>query len=762
MKGFWHLPAIAIVASFISIISESFFTLIIYFCWILYLFFQKRLKPIHTFVTLTFLFLSFFFIPRLDFLIENNDLLNESTLQTKITSPPLITNKYLRLIVTEVKSKDKIIIYYFFNDEKHDKKNLKSFKYGATCIINSSLRIPEKNTNPGQFNYQKYLLQQGISFESILESLDQITCSGSNLLSIIFSIRNNLLQFTTKLLSVNTASWLNALVLGDSSLLEDEVQELFNRWSISHILAISGLHVGLVTGLLYTMLVRFSITTKETAQWIIIVFLPIYALLAGGAPSVLRASVMGTIFLLLAKGKIKLSALDVLSITFISLVFFDAYILYHVGFQFSFLVTFGLLLSRNWFNDTKSPFWQLVKISFISQMIVIPLQLQYFYFFQPLSVIINSIIVPYFSLFVIPAMFLLLLFSPLFPKFALIFDNIFSKIHTIVLHILDLFDATFHYPWVIGTISKEVFFLYYVLLFFFMIYLERKKKIQSLYFGTALVVLLIIISLIPYLSSKGYVTMLDIGQGDAYVIELPYRKGTVLIDAGATFSFEDFEPSKKNFTQIIQPYFYSRGIPTIDSIIITHEDLDHNGSVFFILEEMKVKEVIVSQYYEFSEREISAIVRNKVKVKRVKEGDVFFIKNYPFKVLSPSRNYGNSNDNSLVVMTTLGERNWLFTGDISKEVEREILSKYGAIKIDVIKIAHHGSKTSTDELFIENTKPKYSLISVGRNNRFGHPAKEVLETLQNTKIFRTDIHGAVQYIFHRGKGSFKTYLQKPP
>ena len=122
MKGFWHLPAIAIVASFISIISESFFTLIIYFCWILYLFFQKRLKPIHTFVTLTFLFLSFFFIPRLDFLIENNDLLNESTLQTKITSPPLITNKYLRLIVTEVKSKEKIIIYYFFNDEKHDKK----------------------------------------------------------------------------------------------------------------------------------------------------------------------------------------------------------------------------------------------------------------------------------------------------------------------------------------------------------------------------------------------------------------------------------------------------------------------------------------------------------------------------------------------------------------------------------------------------------------------------------------------------------------
>src|SRR5699024_8151850 len=248
---------------------------------------------------------------------------------------------------------------------------------------------------------------------------------------------------------------------------------------LSHILAISGLHVGLVVGLIYLSLVKFGITTKEKAQFIIILFLPFYALLAGGAPSVWRASLMGLSFLILSKFQIKYPPTDIISIIFISLVAFDPYIIYHVGFQFSFLVTFGLLLSSKWLSQTNSSFWQIMKISFVSQMMIIPLQLHYFYFFQPLSILINTIVVPYFSIFVIPFMFILLILSATLPKIALVFDSIFVPLHTFFIELLVYFDKIFNQPWIIGLPSLGISFFYYILFFLFMKILEGKEKKKS-------------------------------------------------------------------------------------------------------------------------------------------------------------------------------------------------------------------------------------------------------------------------------------------
>src|SRR5699024_9497534 len=154
------------------------------------------------------------------------------------------------------------------------------------------LEHPPLGRNPGQFDFQTYLLQQGITYQLILQSLDDIDCKGSSFLGRFSTMRANLINHINRTFILETGAWVLVLVLGDDSFINEDITDLFQRWSLSHILAISGLHVGLVVALVYFMLIKLNIVTKEKAQLLMILFLPIYALLAGGAPSVWRASTM--------------------------------------------------------------------------------------------------------------------------------------------------------------------------------------------------------------------------------------------------------------------------------------------------------------------------------------------------------------------------------------------------------------------------------------------------------------------------------------
>src|SRR5699024_6059433 len=201
---------------------------------------------------------------------------------------------------------------------------------------------------PGQFDYALYLAKQNITAEMTIASLDDCICSGSSSLSKIDSLRENMQRTLIETYEHITYAWMNGLIFGDDSLISEENIELFRRWNLSHLLAISGLHVGLIITILYFLLVKTGIVTKEKAQLLIMLFLPIYALIAGGEPSVLRASVMALLVMIFLKMKIKMGITDVISLVFILFVLLDKYIIYHVGFQLSFLVSFGLIISKRW------------------------------------------------------------------------------------------------------------------------------------------------------------------------------------------------------------------------------------------------------------------------------------------------------------------------------------------------------------------------------------------------------------------------------
>ena len=269
-------------------------------------------------------------------------------------------------------------------------------------------------------------------------------------------------------------------------------------------------------------------------------------------------------------------------------------------------------------------------------------------------------------------------------------------------------------------------------------------------------------------SREGEVTFLDVGQGDSIFIKLPYGKGTYLIDTGGNqiFGKEQWQKKQRPYEvgrDRVVPFLKSKGISTLDKLIITHGDLDHAGGAMAIMNELNVKELVLPDTVKKSELETKLLQQASVKginVRFVRKGDQWKSGEHTFKILSPIQDsLENGNNGSIVLYSEIGGLRWLFTGDLEEDGEKKMLKESGHFTIDVLKVGHHGSKTSTTDLFLEGLSPKIAIISVGENNRFKHPNQEVLERLEKRqiKILRTDRSGAISYMFENKTGTFWVY-----
>ena len=230
----------------------------------------------------------------------------------------------------------------------------------------------------------------------------------------------------------------------------------------------------------------------------------------------------------------------------------------------------------------------------------------------------------------------------------------------------------------------------------------------------------------PYYNMKGQVVMIDVGQGDCFFIQQPYARGNVLIDTGG------LQKSDLATSRLI-PYLQSQGVFYLDAIFISHEDYDHCGALASLKEHFKVKKVL----YDFKKKKIGDLV---------------------FKNLALDKYYTNSNDRSSIIYVTINHLNYLFTGDISKEVESDLYQTYHHLDVDVLKVAHHGSSSSSSEDLFKMIDPKVALISVGKNNRYRHPSYLTLKRLEayGVKIYRSDLQGMVKIVYYGGKNYIMT------
>ena len=241
--------------------------------------------------------------------------------------------------------------------------------------------------------------------------------------------------------------------------------------------------------------------------------------------------------------------------------------------------------------------------------------------------------------------------------------------------------------------------------------------------------------------------MIDVAQGDSTFIRYPHNKLNILIDTGGNYQYET--------AKTIITYLKSINVKKLDYLILTHGDYDHMGEAINLVNNFRVEKVIFNcgEFNELEQGLIKVLDKKKIpyysciKELNIDDNKLYFLNN---------KDYGNENDNSNVIYFNNNNYKFLFMGDAGVEGEQDLIEKYNLKDIDVLKVGHHGSKTSSSKKFINQINPKYSIISVGKNNRYGHPNDGVLDNLEDSKIYRTDQDGSIMFKIKNNKLKIET------
>jgi competence protein ComEC len=723
----------------------------------------------------------------------------------KVVTNPEIDGNQLKMIIQTVK-KEKVYLTYKIRSED-EKNTLNVLASRSVCQFEVNLHRPQPANNYNSFDFQKHLYYQHIHWIAKAKKINLSSCksNGLGIIDNLYLIRDKGIEVLESGFPSPINGYSLALIFGERKLLAKSTIDAYQQLGLIHILAISGMHVGLICAFFYYIGIRIGIT-KEKIILMLMGLIPLYCLLAGATPSVIRASIMTMLLLLKLKFKFRwFSVLDLISIAFILMILVNPYYVFNVGFQLSFAVSVSLILSSKLIlKRFTHPILQLLSVSTVAQICSTPIILFHFYQFSFISIILNLLYVPVISLLVLPICIILFLFHITLPKISIVFIQFFNYF----VHFLDQIALYFsqiewHYV-VLGKPSNGLLLLYTISIFYLLVRIEHPQtnlktllwkdadfrevvgeppqrfspvwshlsrysciaNISTLFFNrsqfkvliTAFLPFFVVLSLdrlLPYVNPFGEVTVMDVGQGDCIVVELPFRREVYLIDTGGaiTYNIEKWKVQKEQISiaeRVLIPYLKSKGINKINKIFLTHPDMDHIGEAITLLRHLEVEEINLPGYRQITKVEqkiVEVAKKRNVMVQTIRGEQQWNVNGIPFMILSPTRSYHNKNDSSIVLLTMFGKRTWLFTGDIEEEAERTLISNYPNLKVDVLKVAHHGSNTSTKQFFLDKITPKFAIFSVGRNNHYGHPHVDVVNRLENVRILRTDQNGAIRYRF---------------
>ena len=638
---------------------------------------------------------------------------NDSTFEGNILSIKKYDTK-TTLIIKEKNKTEKILVNYY---EKIDKINL-----GDKVKIKGTLKLPSKNTVPNLFNYRKYLNNNNIYYILTASEITKI----KNNTKILTHYKNKLQKYINR---KKAHTYLNIFILSNKNDLDKEVLNSYQVNGLSHLFSISGMHITLLLGTILKLLDKVSYNRYYKYIFLIIILI-IYMYLTDFTPSILRSGIM---FILLTLNKLfnfKIKTKNIIMLTFIIIVLINPYYIYNLGFQLSYLISFYLIIFAHIINKHKNYFKKLFITSLISFLVSFPIIISNYYQVNLLSILINLLFVPIISYIVLPLAFITLIL-PTDSLLILTMD---------ILEGISLSLTNINY--LLLELAKPSIYLIIIYYATITLLLINKKCFISLL--TTIFIHKISINFNPNME----ILFLDVSQGDSILLHYPHNKYNILIDTGGNYNYE----ISKN---IIIPYLKSKGINKIDYLILTHGDYDHMGESINLIENFKVEKVIFNcgEFNDLEKELIKVLEKKKIKYYScIKELN---IDDNKLNFLQ-TKEYDNENDNSNVIYNELSGYKFMFMGDSGIEKEKDILDKYNISDIDVLKVGHHGSNTSSSEEFINSINPKYSLISVGKNNRYGHPNKEVLDTLNDSKIYRTDQDGSIMFKIKKDKLQIET------
>ncbi|MBQ9124137.1 MAG: DNA internalization-related competence protein ComEC/Rec2 [Acholeplasmatales bacterium] len=585
----------------------------------------------------------------------------------------------------------------------------KNHSYSPGDKIKCKLKLYDKSekSSSNDFDYNEYLLSKGISFSAkVLES--KFIKSGFS----INNIKYNYLNYLEKHLSNASYQYVEALVFGNNNI-DDELNEGYQILGLSHILAISGLHILMLYKIISFLLLKLF---KYRYSLIPITIITIYVIIIGYPPSCLRALLFLIIGALNNKAKIKYTKLDILSISMLIMILMNPYQIYQTGFILSYLVSFILIFSNEIIKKNNGLIGS-YKLHLLIYFLTLPFVASISNKISITSLLLAPILTTITTIIVMPLSFIL----AIFPILDILINPIFSLFNS---YIIGLNKSSFAIN--IPTLNIYIKALYYLIYSFIIVSIikERRRLISIIYFSF----FIFIIANYRLFNPFHKITFIDVGQGDSAIIELKNNKGIVLIDA---YNCND--------------YLMSTGLSTIDYLILTHSDNDHIGDLEIILDNYNIKNILIPKYDNGFE------MLEEYSYKAVDYNYGFYMDDVYFDIIGPINRYSDTNSNSIVIKVNIEGYKFLFCGDMTIEEENDLINQYSTyLDSDVLKVGHHGSKTSSSEEFLEYVTPKYSIVSVGLNNYYGLPDIEVMNRLSKYEyIYQTRYNGNIEfYIFN--------------
>lgn len=627
-----------------------------------------------------------------------------------------IDGDYLKLTID---ANEKLIGRYYFKTKAEKELFIKSVDVYDTLRLNGELEEAEGSKDIYSFDYKQYLKSKNINY---IIKIDKIT--------LISKEKGFFKGIKCFLLKRNSNPYIKAFIFGNNKSIITDVMSSYQEIGISHLFAISGMHIGLLTLVISKLLMKLNI--KEKYIFIIIsLFLFFYLFITGVSPSILRAIFFYLFFSINKIYNFNIKGVNIFLLIFSISLLVNPYYIHEVSFLYSYTISFSILLVGNKINNG-SYFKRLFLTSLISFIVSFPITIYFFNQINILSVFYNMLFVPFISMIVFP----LSIITYIIPFFEPIFNVFISLMEFLALKFNSISFSKLIFP----SLPRYYYILYIVGVVIF-IYFYNKKIISVL----PILLLALFNYLYPVFFNQNYLMFLDVGQGDSILIHS--KDKTMLVDTGGVINYSrekwQERKNKKSLTNYVTiPVLKKLGIRKIDYLVLTHGDFDHMGEALKLIKQYRVEDIYLNQgNFNLLEKKVIKKYRH---VYQIREKEEIVLGN--INIVQINKEFSDENDSSSILLMYYKNKKILLTGDASKKSEEYILNKYNIGKIDVLKIGHHGSKTSTSDELLEELRPSLAIISCGKNNRFNHPHKETIDKLKEYRIkyLRTDISGTIR------------------
>ncbi len=668
--------------------------------------------------------------------LSENDLAYYNLNGKEITIEGVITQKkdftYSQNLIVDVKKiyKDEFSVdisgkISLFNKSKE------SLDYGDKIIFRTTLYKPLKNANYGSFDQNSYLKKDGIFYNATLKKKRDLKIISKDNLTFWQKSRVGIKEIVLKRFkNRELKGFFSTILLGERTYLDRSLKDDMLSLGIMHLFAISGFHIGLLFIILYNIilfLIRQSlfvvkrINIQKFALIFSLLFIIFYLWLIEFQTSASRAVIMIFLFVMAKLLEKHFNPLNILALAAFIILIFERGVFLNVGFYLSFMAVLTFIIPIKFINDIfpykKNYFIKYMIVNLSLFIVTTPILLFVFYKVSIGQLIFNFIYIPLFSFFIYPLAILSLILSSFIDSTILFSFNyqVFKKITEQLTG-----DYFIYHPINVLQLSLSM-----IAILSFLIFIKTKNR-KFLF-----IIILYLSILYPITRFEGVnIFILSVGNGDAILIT--DNNKSLLIDAGSALK-------GRNGERVIAPHLDYLGIDKVDYMVLTHQDEDHYGGLSYLAKHKRVKKLYLNTVFDKPLRDIN------LNYELISDNVVFNFDNIKIKLFA-SMLLDNKNANSIITLIKYKNYSFLFTGDATKEREREFIRKYPDINnIYLLKAGHHGSKTASSLEFLKQMNPKITVFSCGLNNRFGHPNREVLDKMKmlNLKYFRTDMSGEI-------------------